>query len=510
MLGGPARRRAIVVLAAVLSLSSADGGAIGALAAQLESSFRVGNTEIGLLVTVSSLVGSLATLPMGILADRSTRTRLLTIAIALWSGSMILTGTSVNFAMLLLTRLALGIVTAAAGPVVASLVGDLFPPAERSRIYGYVLTGELLGAGAGLLVAGEIGAALGWRYAFFALAIPSAVLAWAVPRLLPEPARGGQSWLHRGDERILTHEEVAADASPGGNGVAAADGSGRREEGDAGPVEVSEIRKRARSTEGLEPDERLVLHEDARDMDAVAAGRYILRVPSNLVLIGASALGYFFYGGLRTFSVLFAEERFGLAQGVVSLLLIVVGAGAVAGTLFGGRLTDRLISRGRADARMLVAGTAFVAVSGVILAGVAVPFIALALPILTVGAAFLGSTNPPLDAARLDIMPSQLWGRAEAVRNVARTLLESFAPLLFGFISAVLGGGKSFGFASGVNAKHSHISAAQGRGLEYTFMLMLVPLAASGIILLRSRRRYLRDVVTADASEQNQVRSSGG
>jgi hypothetical protein len=41
-------------------------------------------------------------------------------------------------------------------------------------------------------------------------------------------------------------------------------------------------------------------------------------------------------------------------------------------------------------------------------------------------------------------------------------------------------------------------------------MLMLVPLAASGIILLRSRRRYLRDVVTADASEQNQVRSSGG
>jgi predicted MFS family arabinose efflux permease len=501
LVGGPARRRAIGVLAAVLSLSAADGGAVGALAAQLESSFRIGNTEIGLLVTVSSLVGSVASLPMGVLADRTSRTRILTMAIALWSASMVITGTSVTFLMLLLTRLALGVVNAAAGPVVASLVGDLFPPADRSRIYGYVLTGELLGAGAGLLIAGEIGAALGWRYAFLALAIPSAVLAWAVPRLLPEPARGGQSWLRPGDEEIRTEDDVANEASAGGS-------QGGR--GETAASDVSQIRRRARSVDGVEPDERLVLREDARSMDAVPAGRYILRVPSNLVLIGASALGYFFYGGLRTFSVLFAEERFGLAQGVVSLLLIVVGAGAVAGTLAGGRLTDRLISQGRYDARMVVAGVAFLAVSLVMLGGVAVPFIALALPVLTVGAAFLGATNPPLDAARLDIMPSQLWGRAEAVRTLARTLFESFAPLLFGFISAVLGGGRSVGFGSGVNPKHSHISAAQGRGLEYTFMLMLIPLAASGILLLRYRRRYLVDVATADQSEKQQSGFASG
>lgn len=48
----------------------------------------------------------------------------------------------------------------------------------------------------------------------------------------------------------------------------------------------------------------------------------------------------------------------------------------------------------------------------------------------------------------------------------------------------------------------AHITAAQGRGLEYTFIIMLAPLAASEFLLLKTRRRYLRDVATADSSER--------
>jgi hypothetical protein len=69
-IGGPARRKAVILLASVLALSGADVGAISALAPQLESAFRVNNTGIGLLVTVSTLVGALATMPVGVLADR--------------------------------------------------------------------------------------------------------------------------------------------------------------------------------------------------------------------------------------------------------------------------------------------------------------------------------------------------------------------------------------------------------------------------------------------------------
>jgi len=60
-------------------------------------------------------------------------------AIVLWGVAMISSATVSSFGDLLVTRVALGAVTAAAGPVVASLVGDYFAGAERGRIYGYIL-----------------------------------------------------------------------------------------------------------------------------------------------------------------------------------------------------------------------------------------------------------------------------------------------------------------------------------------------------------------------------------
>lgn len=509
-IGGRARRRAVLILAAVLSLSSADGGTIGALAAQLEKAFHIGNTQIGLLATISALVGAVASLPMGVLADRMSRTRVLAFAIALWSVAMVATGLSVSFLMLVLTRLALGVVTAVAGPNVASLVGDFFPSNERSRIYGFVLTGELLGAGAGLIVAGDIGAAVDWRYSFFFLAVPALVLAWVVHRFLPEPARGGQSWLRRDAhdfdvtvDRPAPGDGERAGGDPAGSGMADGDQpGGTPHDQDAA---ASEIRRLTRKSHDVEPDEPLVLRRDAAQMSAWAAARYVLRVPSNQILIAASALGYFFFAGLKTFGVLFSESHFGLSEGVVSSLVVVIGAGSVVGTLAGGRLADRFIRTGRLDGRMLTAGAAFVATAVLILPGMISSVVFISLPFFIAGAALLGATNPALDAARLDIMPSRLWGRAESVRTFVRALLEAFAPLLFGFLSSLLGGGNSGGFGGGVNSKHAHVTAAQGRGLEYTFIIMLVPLAASGVLLLRRRRRYLRDVATADRSERREA-----
>jgi len=54
--GGRARVRAVVLLASVLALSSADTGAISAIAPKLETTLHIGNVAIGLLVTVSEAV----------------------------------------------------------------------------------------------------------------------------------------------------------------------------------------------------------------------------------------------------------------------------------------------------------------------------------------------------------------------------------------------------------------------------------------------------------------------
>jgi len=224
-----------------------------------------------------------------------------------------------------------------APPVVASLTGDLFPAAERGRIYGFILTGELIGTGVGFLVSGDIAALLSWRYAFWILAVPGFILALAIGRLLPEPVRGGQSRLQPGAKEILTAEHLdsgcqdntAQDNTAQDNTTqentaqentaqentaqenTAQENTGQepeRELVDRDQVEV-EVRE-----QGIAPHEHLVLHEDPGPRSLWWALRYVLSIRTNVALIVSSALGYFFYSGLQTFAVVFLRDRFGIGK----------------------------------------------------------------------------------------------------------------------------------------------------------------------------------------------------
>jgi len=65
-----------------------------------------------------------------------------------------------------------------------------------------------------------------------------------------------------------------------------------------------------------------------------------------------------------------------------------------------------------------------------------------ALPYVVLAAAALTAQNPPIDAARLDIMPPQMWGRARASAPSLRTAAQALAPVLFGAVSDdIFGGG---------------------------------------------------------------------
>ncbi|MGW4568884.1 MFS transporter [Streptomyces sp. NPDC004561] len=73
----------ITLLAVVIALDGADKATVSVNADSLERVFHIGHTEIGLLVSATSLACALATLPAGVLTDRITRTRLLAAGIVL-------------------------------------------------------------------------------------------------------------------------------------------------------------------------------------------------------------------------------------------------------------------------------------------------------------------------------------------------------------------------------------------------------------------------------------------
>jgi MFS family permease len=455
-LGGKERTRVILLLASVLALASADTATVGASAIQLRHDLGINNTDVGLLVTVTSLVAAAASLPFGVLADRVTRTRVLGAAIVLWGAAMIWSATAPTFGQLLVARLFLGAVTAAAGPIVASLVGDWFAAAERGRVYSYVLSGELIGAAIGFSVTGGI-ATLSWRAAFVILALPAFVLAWLIFQLR-EPARGGTSPL------LSVGAEPPPETDPG--------------DGEEGQTTDAQ---RIAQERGLEPDPELVLTQDPRQMGLLAATRYVLSIKTNVAIILASAGGYFFLSGVQTFGVEFVTKQYGIAQALSTLVLLVVGAAGVLGVLAGGALGDFLLHRGYLNGRILVSAISATAAVILFIPAIFTRGPLTALPYISLAALALSAQNPPIDAARLDIVHPLLWGRAEAIRTFLRTMAQAFAPLLFGAVSDYVFGGGRF-------------------GLQWTFAIMLLPLAASAYFLFKALGTYPRDVATASAS----------
>ena len=379
------------------------------MAKPLQEAFQVGKTDFGLLLTSSLIAAACATFVFGWLVDRTNRIRVLVWTIATWGGVIALSGFATSYAFLLMTRIALGVVTASAAPAIASLVGDYFPSKERGAVYSSVLAGEVVGSGAGFLVAGEL-ATWTWRAGFLALAVPAWLIARAVHGLA-EPQRRGRG----------------------------------------------ELRSRQRSLWWV-------------------LG-YVLRIPTNRALIVASALGYFYFTGFRTFAVEYLGLWLHVGQATAVILLIVVGSGALAGVLVSGRFADRLQAHGRINARVVVGVAAYFGTGGIFALALLTRTLWIDLPLLALAAAGLGAMNPPLDAARLDIMPPALWGRAESVRTCLRQAAEAAAPLTFGFV-----------------AEHVFSGPTSASGLHATFLLALIALGAGGCVGLLAVRSYPRDV----------------
>jgi sugar phosphate permease len=307
-----------------------------------------------------------------------------------------------------------------------------------------VLAGEGTCTAVGLLVTGELGA-LSWRLGFCWLAVVGFALAVAVATMLREPLRGGHR--RRGD--------TAADMS------------------------VADAR---------------ALDENARRRSLCSDLRWVLSIPTNVVLIAGSSFGYFFSTGLSTFGVALLCGRFQIGQATATVLISVLGVGALIGVLSTGRIADWLTIRGHISARIVVGGAAFLAAAVFILPTLLAGSLLPALVFAFLAGIALGGVNPPLNAARLDIVDSRLWGTAEAVRSTLSSISTGLAPVIFGAVSTALGQDEL--------ANAGEVAPSAASALSRTFLIMLVTLVvAAGLLLCLARRTYPRDVATAMASE---------
>ena len=407
----------VLALTATLGLDTSDQSAIGATAPEVRSAFDLGQTQIGVLATSSTVVGVLFTLPFGILADRVNRIRLLRVTVVLWTLAMVGVGASPTFGVMLVAHGVLGLVTGAAGPLIASVVGDLVPRERRGRAYSSLLLGELIGSAIGLAASGEVAALIGWRWAYWLLAVLGVIVLGLLSRAT-EPARPAVDSA-KGHPTRLARDEVSF-------------------------------------------------------LDAV---KILLRNRTNVVLVVASALGYYFFAGVQTFAVSLLTEAYHVSTAVAPVLVLLISLALAVGVVLGGPAGDRLLSRRPRRGRLPLVFAAFGGSLIFIVPALASPEVWVAVPLLVVGGVLLGGANPALDATRIDIVSARLLGRAEAIRTATRDGADASAPIVFGVLGA-------------------------GIGLRQTFLLMTLSLVLALVLCAVSLRTYPRDIAAVSGDER--------
>ena len=190
---GASRLYRAVVLGALLvvyTFNFVDRQILGILAAPIQAELKLSDTELGLLggIAFAALYSTLA-VPLAMLADRTSRTWVITGSLVVWSGFTALCGVAANFWQLFLSRLGVGVGEAGGVAPSYALIADYFPSGERARALAIYSLGIPLGAGLGVLFGGYIAASFDWRTAFVAVGLAGVVVAPLFRLIVREPVR---------------------------------------------------------------------------------------------------------------------------------------------------------------------------------------------------------------------------------------------------------------------------------------------------------------------------------
>ena len=193
------------VLVMVYVLNFIDRQILSILAVDIKRDLGLTDGQLGFLGGAAFAVFyALFGVPLGRLADRWHRVRLLTIGLVLWSTMTALSGLARNFATLSMARMGVGVGEATASPTAYSLISDYFPSRQRATALAIYSSGLYIGGGVSLFIGakiskvwdaafpgGGVGGLVGWQAAFMAVGIPGLLLALWVASLR-EPVRPPQ------------------------------------------------------------------------------------------------------------------------------------------------------------------------------------------------------------------------------------------------------------------------------------------------------------------------------
>ena len=162
------------------------------LAKPIQDSLHISDGQLGRIGGLYfALFYCCISIPVGWLADKSNRSRVLALACAIWSAATMCCGGAGSYLQFAIAYMTVGFGEAGGVPPSYSIISDYFPPGRRGRAIGIYNVGPPIGAALGIAFGASIAAAYSWRAAFVLLGAVGLLAVIGIIFLVPEPPRGG-------------------------------------------------------------------------------------------------------------------------------------------------------------------------------------------------------------------------------------------------------------------------------------------------------------------------------
>ncbi|MFD2932937.1 spinster family MFS transporter [Spirosoma flavum] len=194
-----------VLMLAYIS-SYVDRQILSLLVEPLKHDFQLSDTEVGSLMGLSFVIFyATAGIPIGRLADRSSRRNIIALGVFFWSVMTALCGIATSYSQLFMFRVGVGVGEAALTAVAYSLLADYFPKRKLSTAMSVFGVAYAVGSGLAIIIGAAliqkltqapkyelpfVGAVFAWQSLFFYIGLPGILIA-VLLLTVREPARQG-------------------------------------------------------------------------------------------------------------------------------------------------------------------------------------------------------------------------------------------------------------------------------------------------------------------------------
>jgi MFS family permease len=184
------RTYVLSVLTVIYSLSGFDRSVLWIMLEPIKAEFHLTDTQLGWLsgfafAAVYAVVG----IPLGVIADRTVRTRMIAVATGLWSVATLLCATAGSFWSLFAARMVVGAAESAAPPASIALLADLYPARDRATATSVYMSASAISLVAAFALGGWLAAGFGWRMGFLLAGAPGMLVAALALLTFREPSR---------------------------------------------------------------------------------------------------------------------------------------------------------------------------------------------------------------------------------------------------------------------------------------------------------------------------------